>query len=97
MLEREISKSLELMDNNESFSKNIEDTRTEILVRNTLVNTLEDELKISHDKIDSMHNERDAMRYDYESKLKGLTDEIESVRKQNQAEVKELESKLHSV
>jgi hypothetical protein len=51
MLEREISKSLELMDNNESFSKNIEDTRAEILVRNTLVNTLEDELKISHDKI----------------------------------------------
>jgi hypothetical protein len=44
-----------------------------------------------------MHNERDAMRCDYESKFKGLTDEIESVRKQSQEEVKELESKLHSV
>ena len=65
---------MELMDNNESFSKNIEDTRAEILVRNTLVNTLEDELKISHDKIYSMQKDIEAMRSDYESKVKGLTD-----------------------
>jgi hypothetical protein len=69
------------MDNNESFSKNIEDTRAEILVRNTLVNTLEDELKISHDKIESMQSDIEAMRSDYESKVKGLTDEISSLAK----------------
>jgi hypothetical protein len=69
------------MDNNESFSKNIEDTRAEILVRNTLVNALEDELKISHDKINSMQKDIEAMRNDYESKVKGLTDEISSLAK----------------
>lgn len=69
------------MDNNEIFSKNIEDTRAEILVRNTLVKTLEDELKISHDKIYSMQSDIEAMRSDYESKVKGLTDEISSLAK----------------
>ena len=67
------------------------------MVKDTLVKTLQEELKISHERITAISADIDSMRKDCESKVSSLVQELKSVKLESQSRIKELEVRLHSV